>query len=74
MLYSKSDNFNNLLLDKRKHELLLEEKTPNEIYLNDALEFADLIFDNNLDKVYFLRQYLKSFEVSKEYEMAKTFC
>ena len=74
MLYSKSDNFNNLLLDKRKHELLLKEKTPNEIYLNDALEFADLIFNNNLDKVYFLRQYLKSFEVSQEYEMAKSFC
>ena len=34
----------------------------NEIHLQDALEFADMIFDNNLDKVYFLRQYFKSFE------------
>ena len=23
------------------------------------MEFCDLIFDNNLDKIYFLRQYLK---------------
>ena len=31
-------------------------------YLEQAVELADLIFDNNLDKVYFLRQYIKSFE------------
>lgn len=35
----------------------------NEIYLRQALELCDLIFNNNLDKVYFLRQYIKSFEV-----------
>lgn len=34
----------------------------NEIVLDLALEFADANFDNNLDKVYFLRQYLKGFE------------
>lgn len=34
----------------------------NEICLKDALDFVDLIFDNNLDKTYFLRQYLKDFE------------
>lgn len=33
-----------------------------EIYLQDALELSDQVFSNNLDKVYFLRQYLKSFE------------
>ena len=32
------------------------------INLKNALEFVDLIFDNNLDKVYFLKQYLKGFE------------
>ena len=35
----------------------------NEIFLKDALEFVDLIFNCNLDKVYFLRQYLKGFQV-----------
>ena len=38
----------------------------NEIYLKDALEFVDLIFNNNLDKVYFLRQYLKNFQSGVE--------
>lgn len=35
-----------------------------EILIQDALEFVDLVFDNNLDKVYFLRQYFKSFETA----------
>ena len=50
------------------------DKTASKIYVDDALEFVDLIFDNNMDKIYFLRQYLKSFEVSDEYEIAKSFC
>lgn len=37
-----------------------------EIYLREALELVDLIFSNNLDKVYFLRQYLKSFQIGVE--------
>ena len=46
----------------------------NEIVLPQALELADLIFQNNYDKIYFLRQYLKSFETStQELEKANTF-
>ena len=45
----------------------------NDIYLEKALLLSDLIFDNNLDKLYFLRQYLKSFDKSKEYIKAKKF-
>ena len=30
--------------------------------LKNVLEFVDLVFDNNLDKIYFLRQYLKNFQ------------
>ena len=33
----------------------------DEIFLDQALEFADLLFNNNLDKIYFLSQYLKGF-------------
>ena len=40
------------------------------IYLEQALELADLLFNNNKDKVYFLRQYLKSFEIDKSYNSA----
>ena len=46
----------------------------DEIYLSQALELCDLIFDNNLDKVYFLKQYLKSFAtVDKRIGKAKPF-
>ncbi len=41
-----------------------DELSYSEIFLKEALEFSDLVFDCNLDKVYFLRQYLKSFEKS----------
>ena len=32
--------------------------------IHDALEFVDLIFDNNLDKVYFLRQYIRNYQTT----------
>ena len=38
----------------------------NMININDAVEFVDLVFDNNLDKIYFLRQYLKDLVQTKE--------
>lgn len=31
----------------------------DNININDALELVDLIFENNLDKIYFLKQYFK---------------
>ena len=44
------------------------------MFLKKAIELGDLIFDNNLDKVYFLRQYLKSFEIGNNtLEKAKQF-
>lgn len=52
---------------KLEHERVSSEKNfklYSEINIKDALEFADLVFNNNLDKVYFLRQYFKSFQNS----------
>ena len=40
----------------------------NEVCLKDALEFVDLVFNHNIDKVYFLRQYLKDF--SNNYKLS----
>lgn len=37
---------------------------PNKIYLTQAIELSDLIFDHNIDKVYFLRQYIKEYKTS----------
>ena len=50
---------------KLKHEFYpysSNEHLYNEINLRNVLEFVDLVFDNNLDKIYFLRQYLKNFQ------------
>ncbi len=54
-----------------KRHNMMEEYLGNyelydEIFLDQALEFADLIFDNNIDKVYFLSQYFKGFSHSKK--------
>lgn len=50
---------------KLKHEFYPytgNEHLYNDISLRNVLEFVDLVFDNNLDKIYFLRQYLKDFQ------------
>lgn len=67
-----------MLLSAKKQlvsEEFLDYKTDNEyvsyndnsllysaVNLKDVLEFVDLIFDNNIDKIYFLRQYIKNFQ------------
>ena len=48
----------------------------SEVNIEEALEFVDLVFDNDLDKVYFLRQYIKNYEENFKINkavMAKTF-
>lgn len=77
MLYCKSDKFNEDILDRRKilvSDIAGDIDSYDNIYLEQALELADMIFDNNKDKIYFLKQYLKGFEVSSEkYKKAKKF-
>lgn len=74
--YCKSDQFNNDIIMKRhrqNQDYDLQLSDYNEIYLDQALELSDLLFSNNLDKVYFLKQYLKSFQVDpsmEEYEVS----
>jgi hypothetical protein len=51
--------------DYLKHSLkrnVISEVHYNEICLEDVLNFVVLIFTTNIDKIYFLRQYFKSFE------------
>lgn len=66
LVASKKNVMDEDFLDyKLKYEYLPysgNEYTYDEINLKNALEFVDLVFDNNLDKIYFLRQYLKNFQ------------
>lgn len=36
----------------------------SKIHLVDSLEFIDLVYPNNLEKLYFMKQYLKDFDSS----------
>lgn len=80
LVASKQKVINVDFLDyKLKHEFHSYNENKNyynEICLKDALEFVDLVFDRNIDKLYFLRQYLKDFSSNyklKEPAKAKIF-
>ena len=66
MLSAKLPTLDEEFLDyKLKHERISSTGDfymYNEVCLKNALEFVDIVFDNNLDKVYFLRQYIKGFQ------------
>lgn len=62
----KNKNFNTELLNQRFTSLgisqIYNHSNYNMLDLPLALEFCDLVFDNNLDKLYFLKQYLKNLQ------------
>ncbi len=70
--YCKNSNFDYDVVNKRE-KLIVDEKRYHLIDFECALELADLIFHNNLDKLYFLRQYLKDGRESEIYEKSKQF-
>lgn len=75
--YSKRHDFDERIVSSRFREITRESVTLcnyKKIHLNKAIELADMIFDKNIDKVYFLRQYMKNMEVGKNaFEVAKPF-
>lgn len=72
--YCTKSYFNKDIIDKRRiSNKEIKRLDYSKIYFDQALEFADLIFDNNLDKINFLRQYTKSFKTSHFYKKAKKF-
>lgn len=77
LMYAKDKTFD---LDKIKYQnnkiasLSSNIAYYNEVYLEDAITLCDLIFDKNIDKMYFLRQYIKNYKTSYDYlALAKTF-
>lgn len=68
LLYSKCANFDHNLVNERHEINKLYNKIDsyNEIYLKQAIELADMIFRTNIDKLNFLKQYLKNFQITHE--------
>lgn len=69
LLFCKSDKFDEDIINRRRlqvYGLMGDLPSYSEIYFDQAVELCDMIFDNNVDKIYFLRQYLKSFEVANK--------
>lgn len=71
----KEDVINMEYVDYRLKQILKENILYDNVIIKSALEFVDMIFDNNIDKVYFLKQYFKDYEEtsSKELIMSKRF-
>lgn len=66
--YCKSKNFDEDTILKRHQITTYKTYLYSNIYLEQALELADLIFKRNIDKIYFLRQYLKNFQETEYYD------
>lgn len=66
MIASKDNKIDEDFLDYRLKNEYMPYSTNKFLYdiinINSLLEFVDLVFDNNLDKIYFLRQYLRNFQ------------
>ena len=75
LIYCNNYDFNKDILDKRRIENKNKFKYPinkyHQINIRQAIELADLIFDNNLDKMNFLKQYFKDFQTNEEYVKSK---
>lgn len=59
---SLDEEFLNYKLKYERVSYITAPHLYTQICLKNVLEFCDLVFDNNLDKVYFLRQYIKGFQ------------
>ena len=78
MKYCNKTDFNLEIVENRIKKNILffgDYKYYRSVHLEAAIEFCDLIFDNNLDKIYFLRQYLKDKNItdSKVLVLSKKF-
>lgn len=70
LLYPLNPNYNEELINARAMEKTFHP-TDNQIYIEKSLELADLIFNNNYDKMCFLKQYYKHGETTQKYELTR---
>lgn len=66
------EDFLNYKLKQLEQQCLSERaylEQCSQILLRDMAELVDLIFDNNQDKIYFMRQYVRNFETCEDREV-----
>ena len=66
MSSDKLSELNKKSLDEYFLDYKLEKEPDKFALLPKALELSDIIFDNDLDKMYFLKQYKKDFSSIEE--------
>ena len=75
LLYCNNYDFDYDIINKRnektKDQFIYPIHSYHKININQAIELADLIFTNNLDKINFLKQYFKNYQTNNEYIKAK---
>ena len=71
IMYSKSNLYDVDTIMNRSHKIDYLSNDYNDLNIDEAIEFCDLIFKKNIDKIYFLRQYLKNNEVSNHEGLVK---
>ena len=74
-LTPKRSSIDKELLEYRiNNELIIADRNDfwyNEVNILLALEFADTFFDNDIDKIFFLKQYFKGYESNYGYNNAR---
>lgn len=66
------DHLDYLLNEREKFSYSYNSDAQQEyknVNLKEAIEFADLIFPRTIDKIYFLKQYLKNFQTTNKREL-----
>lgn len=61
------------IYNKSCKTVMVDASSYYKIFLDEAIKLSDEIFNKNIDKIYFLRQYLKNNEVSTIYRKCKKF-
>ena len=70
--YTKKVNYKEIC-DELYNSSVVSANNYYQIFLEEAINLVDQIFDTNMDKIYFLRQYLKNNEISTIYRKCKKF-
>ena len=65
-LKNKEKKDNAIFVAKTAKSIIIGPYTANNFKYDDALELADMIFDNELDRYYFLKQLYKLYNLDEK--------